>query len=193
MPTIDSTDRDFHDYLTGANTGVAYNGMSAAGAATYTSPTSAPLSTVRPGSPAPGGMRNISLPDIDAPIWLRIVTGAIFVEAVEAVTFATGEALKHRLTLWLAIICGVAALIYGLAVGVPLIVQQTLPYAEASFAAIGFALPYGALIALFVAGTVLGTLMAGVLTLALNLLRLALVLGVVAAIGYGAYYMLVLA
>ena len=189
MPTIDSTDRGFHDYLTGANTGVAYNGMSAAGAATHTSPTH---SVAPPVTPAPGGMRNVALPDFDAPIWLRIVTGAILVEAVEVVTFATGEALKHRLTLWLAIISGIVALVYGLAVGVPLMVQQTLPYAEASFAAIGFALPYGALIALFVAGTVLGTVLAGVLTLAFNLLRLALVMGVVAAVGYGVYYVAVL-
>ncbi|AHM04980.1 hypothetical protein roselon_02675 [Roseibacterium elongatum DSM 19469] len=143
--------------------------------------------------PAPGGMRGVALPDIDAPIWFRIVTGAILVEAVEVVTFATGEALKHRLTLWLAVICGIAALIFGVAVGVPPMVQQTLPYAEASFAAIGFALPYGVLLGLFVAGTILGAFIAGVLTLALNLLRLAVVLGVVAAIGYGAYYMLVLA
>lgn len=185
MPTTDSTDRDFHDYLTGANTGVAYNGMSAAGASTHTNP-SGPNTTIS--DPIQPHGQRVFLPGIDAPLWQRIVTGAVVVEGIEVVGMIAGEAARHRLTFILAVLCGIAALAYANMVGVPTLFGPDLPYPEATLGVAGFALPYAVLVGLVATSVILTTLLTAALTLALNLLRMAVGLAVVGAVGYAIYY-----
>ncbi|RFU14269.1 hypothetical protein DZD18_02465 [Rhodobacteraceae bacterium W635] len=186
MPTTDSTNRDTHDFLTGANTGVRYNGMSSAGADTHEQPTGPQSPT---GIPVAGG-QGVSLPDIDAPIWQRILTGAIVVEGVEFAGMLVGEALTRRLTFLIAVLSAVAALAYAYGVGVPAIMQPQYAYTEATFALAGFALPYALLGTVYAGCTILTTLLTAALTLTLNLLRMAVGLAAVAAIGYAVYYIL---
>ena len=187
MPTIDSTNRDTHDFLTGANTGVRYNGMSSSGADTHQQPTG-PQPFI--GNPDIGGGQGVSLPNIDSPLLMRIVTGAILVEGVEFAAMLVGDALTQRLTFLIAVLCGVAALAYGYGVGVPAAMQLQFGYAEATLALAGFALPYALLGTLFALCTILTTVLTAALTLTLNLLRMAVGLAVLAAVGYAIYYVL---
>lgn len=188
MPTIDSTDQGFQDYLTGVNTGVAYNGMSAVGASHHKPATGSNVTAtpVHPQGQSTGFA--VSLPTSADPVWLRIVTGALVVEGIEFLGFIGSEALKQRATFFAAILCGLAALVYGYLVGVPAMLSAQVSYSEAVLGLLVFALPYAALITLVLASTILGTLVTAVLVLTLNLLRLAIGFAIIAAIGYAIYY-----